>query len=85
MAAAIVSAGLVGGRGAGELAHEARSIWLRITPELPRAPSSAARASTAIAVAEGQPGSLAGPRASASRAAETVRYMLVPVSPSGTG
>ena len=62
------------------------SISLRITPELPRAPSRAPRLSAARAAARsvsGSPPPVASRRAS--RAADTVRYMFVPVSPSGTG
>ena len=59
----------------------ARSISLRITPELPRAPSRAPRVNTSNTLAR----SVAPLSRTASRAAAIVRYMLVPVSPSGTG
>ena len=58
-----------------------RSIWERITPELPRAPirlPSAARAATSEIGASCS-------FADSSVAARRVRYMFVPVSPSGTG
>ena len=58
-----------------------RTIWERITPELPRAPISAARA-TACASAGRSAGSA---EATASATARTVSVRLVPVSPSGTG
>ena len=61
----------------------APSIWLRMTPELPRAPRSAPLAKAASAASGSAPAAVAS--RSASRAAETVRNMLVPVSPSGTG
>ena len=66
-------------------ATERPSISLRITPELPRAPSRAPRLSTARAVARSMSGSPPVASRTASRAADTVRYMFVPVSPSGTG
>ena len=65
-------------------AASAPSSWLRITPELPRAPSSAPRRERPQRRAEVGVASARG-LAEASRAASTVRYMLVPVSPSGTG
>ena len=63
----------------------APSISLRITPELPRAPRSAPREKAASASDREVSGSASSAAARVSRADETVRYMLVPVSPSGTG
>ena len=57
-----------------------RRIWLRITPELPRAPMSEPWA-TARQVATSSAGTASISVTTASR----VRAMLVPVSPSGTG
>ena len=56
-----------------------RSICERMTPLLPRAPSSAASAS-ALLIAPAPPDS-----GRAAFAARSVSSMLVPVSPSGTG
>ncbi len=64
-------------------ATRAPRSWLRITPLLPRAPSSAPRRNSASAV--DRPASSAAAWWMASRAALIVRYMFVPVSPSGTG
>ena len=61
----------------------APTSWLRITPELPRAPSSAPRASAGASGAAGRAPAARRPVAQRARAASTVRYMLVPVSPSG--
>jgi len=58
-----------------------RKIWLVMTPELPRAPISAPKLmAAAIRSVE-----RSGAASASSRAALTVAYMLVPVSPSGTG
>ena len=62
----------------------ARSISLRITPELPRAPSRAPRVNASNRAARSASPVAAFSR-TASRAAAMVRYRLVPVSPSGTG
>ena len=61
----------------------APSIWLRMTPLLPRAPRSAPLRRAARPFRRSASSAVALRRAS--RAAATVRYMLVPVSPSGTG
>ena len=63
--------------------HRPRRIWLRMTPELPRAPMSepcvtAWQTSASVGVG----GELRRPRATT---ASIVSDMLVPVSPSGTG
>ena len=58
-----------------------RMIWERMTPELPRAPISAARVSSFASVAR----SGAVVAWSWSTAARTVSVRFVPVSPSGTG
>ena len=64
---------------------KAPSISLRMTPLLPRAPSSAPRRNAWRPAARSAEGSPSTTSRSASRAAETVRYLLVPVSPSVTG
>ena len=58
-----------------------RKIWLVMTPELPRAPISAPKLMAAAIRSVDR--SVAA--SASSRAALTVAYMLVPVSPSGTG
>ena len=85
IASAITWALRSSGRAAVIRCATAPSIWLRITPLLPRAPSSAPREKAASAGARSTGVSPAVASRSASRAAETVRNMLVPVSPSGTG
>ena len=65
-----------------------RISWERITPELPRAPSSAARATERTICS--RPISSSGPsyserRSSSSSTARSVSAMLSPVSPSATG
>ena len=58
-----------------------RTICERITPELPRAPISAARETSCA-----RPARSSGPSScSASSIARTVSVRFVPVSPSGTG
>ena len=58
-----------------------RTIWERITPELPRAPMSAARVTSCASAGR----SAASEPPSASATARTVSVRFVPVSPSGTG
>ena len=58
-----------------------RKIWLVMTPELPRAPISAPKLMAAAILSVER--SVAA--SASSRAALTVAYMFVPVSPSGTG
>ena len=58
-----------------------RRKWASIIPELPRAPSTAARAM--VRAVSGSGASPSARRASAT--ARSVRLKLVPVSPSGTG
>ncbi len=58
-----------------------RMIWERMTPELPRAPMSAPRDIAAMMA----PAPSSGQRCASSMTERMVRYMLVPVSPSGTG
>ena len=63
-----------------------RTIWLRITPELPRAPISAARAtSRTISGRRGSPSALRSSLSSSSSTWRMVSAMLSPVSPSATG
>ena len=64
-----------------------RTIWLRITPELPRAPISAARATArTISGRFGSPSAEAcSSRSSSSITCRRVSAMLSPVSPSATG
>ncbi len=59
-----------------------RTIWERITPEFPRAPISAARATSC---ASARRSAAASGAAIASATARTVSVRFVPVSPSGTG
>ena len=91
MARCIASAATTALRGLAASASASRatyapSIWLRMTPELPRAPRSAPRANDPEGLSRVEVRILGDrPATIASRAAETVRNMLVPVSPSGTG
>lgn len=72
-----------------------RSSWARIVPEFPWAPISAPCAIARVASASvGLPGSTTSPEptawaantaSTAATADSTVRYRLVPVSPSATG
>ena len=56
-------------------------IWDKMTPEFPRAPSKAPRAKCAATASTLDEGFSVASR----MAARSVRTMLVPVSPSGTG
>ena len=58
-----------------------RTIWEKMTPELPRAPMSAARESSFATAAL----PCASERSSVSTTERSVRTRFVPVSPSGTG
>jgi hypothetical protein len=58
-----------------------RSIWARITPELPRAPMRDPWLSARVTACRSSPSTAASSEATDSM----VRAMLVPVSPSGTG
>ncbi len=59
-----------------------RRIWLVMTPELPRAPMSEP---CVMALATASMGALAGRASTSFTTVLSVRLMLVPVSPSGTG
>ncbi len=94
MASVIPSASTVAERSSGPAApsrlQTAPTSCDRITPEFPRAPSSAPRPKAAMAARRSEgavspPGAGGTASSIALRADSKVRYMFVPVSPSGTG